>query len=76
MWKSIWTVGRDLQLLGVGTFGVLHEELSGHTSIPLLVVYTTMLGIPGAAATLWLGRTGSASSPPPPAESSQPPSGQ
>lgn len=67
MWKGpAWaTVLRDLLLLAIGSFGILHEELTGQASIPLLVVYTTLMGVPGAAATLWLGRTGSPSSSPP-----------
>jgi hypothetical protein len=79
VWKSstVSTVVRDLVLLAVGSFGVVHEELTGSASVPLLVVYTTMLGIPGAAGALWLTRAGPGPtelpSPPSPAEPSASP---
>lgn len=64
MWLKTWVpVFRDLVMFVAGLAGVIHEELSGHTSIPLLVVYTSMLGIPGALGALWLSRTESGPSP-------------
>lgn len=59
-------------MLGVGAFGVVHEELTGRASVPLLVVYASLLGVPGAAALLSLARTGSESSSPQPEESAPP----
>lgn len=44
-----FVVLRDLLLLGVGIFGLLHQELTGQANPALLLVYTTILGIPGAA---------------------------
>lgn len=65
MWLKTWMpVLRDLVMFVAGLAGVIHEELSGQTSIPLLVVYTAMLGIPGALGALWLSRTESGPSPP------------
>lgn len=74
MWLKTWVpVFRDLLMFVAGLAGVIHEELSGHTSIPLLVVYTTMLGIPGALGALWLSRESGAGSPssPPPSSASE-----
>lgn len=72
MWLKTWfPVARDVASFGLGSWGVIHEELSGAASIPLLVVWTTLLGVPGTFGALWLSRTGSGSSPSPP-EPSEP----
>lgn len=67
MWNGpIWlTVFRDLVLLAGGLSGIIHEEFTGTANIPLLCIYTAMMGIPGAAATLWLGQRDTASRLPP-----------
>lgn len=72
-----FVVLRDLSLLGVGIFGLLHQELTGQANPALLLVYTTILGIPGATNILAILRsttpTGdgeSEPSPPPPVGSS------
>jgi len=65
---------RDVTLLVVGVFGLLHQELTGQANPYLLGVYTTLLGIPGAAnAIALLKSTGSGESThsPPPVPSSQ-----
>lgn len=48
------TVLRDLVLLAIGSFGILYQLLTGHTDPMLLVVFTSMLGIPGVANAFWL----------------------
>lgn len=66
---------RDVALLAVGVFGLLHQELTGQANPLLLGVYTTLLGIPGAASAIALLRsTGNGGSPPSPSvePSSQP----
>lgn len=40
---------RDLLLLAVGIFGLLHQEITGEANPWLLAVYTAILGVPGAA---------------------------
>jgi hypothetical protein len=61
---------RDLVLLAVGVVGIMHQEFSGQESPILLAVYTTLLGIPGAANVLAIiktqvGGSGQSSSLPP-----------
>ena len=41
------TAIRDVVGLGIGTFGLIHSQLTGMVSLPLVVVYATALGIPG-----------------------------
>ena len=53
---AIVTVVRDLTCLAVGVFGVIHQELSGRVNPELLVVYTALLGLPGAISVLQLVR--------------------
>jgi len=48
---------RDITLLGIGTFGILHQEWTGHVNVALLTVYTAMLGVPGVARVIEVFRT-------------------
>lgn len=71
MWSpsTVVVVIRDLVLLGVGSFGIVYQQISGVINVPLLAVYTAMVGVPGAAGVLKLLRTvpiesGSPTSPP------------
>lgn len=56
MWSpsTVVVVIRDLVLLGVGSFGILYQQLSGAISVPLLMLYTAMVGVPGAAGVMRL----------------------
>jgi hypothetical protein len=54
--KAAFTVTRDLVLLGLGVFGILHQELTGHVSPELLLVYSGLLGTPGAIGLVTLLR--------------------
>jgi hypothetical protein len=73
VWKrTTLAVVRDLLSFGLGAWGVIYEELTGRTSIPLLVLYATLLGVPGAAGAMWLLRIDGQPSPPP--EEHSPPS--
>lgn len=56
MWSpsSIVVVTRDLTLLGVGSFGILYQQLTGQIVLPLLILYTAMVGVPGAAGVMRL----------------------
>lgn len=54
---KIWTVLRDIALTLVGLGGIAHQELVGPVRVELLLVYTTLLGIPGAANILSLRRS-------------------
>ncbi len=38
---------RDLVSLAVGTFGLVHSQLTGITSPVLVAVYAALLGLPG-----------------------------
>lgn len=50
-------VVRDLVLLGVGSWGIVYQQLSGLVNVPLLAIYTILVGVPGAAGVLKLLRT-------------------
>lgn len=54
--QAFVTVARDLVLLGIGTFGILHQEITGHVNLDLLVLYGVMVGVPGAAALVQVAR--------------------
>lgn len=70
---------RDLICLGVGVWGVVHEELAATPDLGRLGFFGLLMVAPGALAARWLTRsdTASVSSPPPvpPAASSSPSSG-
>jgi hypothetical protein len=67
------TIGRDVALTLIGIAGILHQELVGPVKPELLIVYTTLLGIPGAANLIGLARGLSVSvTAKPPSESVQP----
>lgn len=72
MWSpsTLVVVIRDLVLLGVGSWGIVYQQLSGVINVPLLAIYTILVGVPGAAGVLKLLRNvpiepGSPSSQPP-----------
>jgi hypothetical protein len=54
--QDIVTVGRDVALTLIGIAGILHQELVGPVKPELLIVYTTLLGIPGTANLIGLAR--------------------
>lgn len=54
--QAIVTVIRDVLCLAVGVFGILHQEITGSVQGELLLVYTALLGIPGAIGLLQLSR--------------------
>ena len=54
--KAAFTVLRDLVLLGLGVFVVLHQELTGQVRPELLLVATTLLGLPGTIGLVQLFR--------------------
>lgn len=66
-------VTRDVGFLLFGFGGILHQQWSGHVSPYLLVVYSSMLGLPSIAGLIALKRnTYDSSSPsPPPSESEE-----
>lgn len=72
---ALVTIFRDIALTVIGLGGIVHQELVGPVKWQLLVVYTTILGIPGAANIVAVLRSSAVStataSPPSP---SQPPS--
>lgn len=54
MWSPQAVVGviRDVTLLGVGSFGILFQQIQGSINAPLLILYTAMVGVPGAAGVI------------------------
>jgi hypothetical protein len=54
--QDMVTIGRDIALTLIGIAGILHQELVGPVKPELLIVYTTLLGIPGAANMIGLLR--------------------
>jgi hypothetical protein len=54
--QDMVTIGRDVALTLIGIGGILHQELVGPVKPELLIVYTTLLGIPGAANLIGLAR--------------------
>ena len=58
MWSpsTLVVVIRDLVLLGVGSWGIVYQQLSV-INVPLLAIYTLLVGVPGAAGVLKLLRT-------------------
>ena len=54
--QALITVTRDIISLGIGTFGIVHQEWTGHVSPALLAVYAAFLGLPGTISLLMLGR--------------------
>lgn len=75
MWRrSAWlTVVRDVLCLGLGVWGVINEELSGHADLSRLAFFGTLMVAPGLLAAAWLGRTtGELPSVSPPPEPSSP----
>lgn len=73
MWSpsTVVSVVRDLTLLGVGSFGILYQQLTGAVNVPLLALYTAMVGVPGAARVVQL-LARSAAIEPPSSESREP----
>lgn len=49
---DVVTVARDILCIVIGLAGIAHQELVGPVKTELLLVYTTMLGVPGAVG-LW-----------------------
>ena len=49
MWtpSTVVVVIRDLTLLGLGSWGIVYQQLSGSINVPLLVLYTALVGAPG-----------------------------
>lgn len=54
--QKAFSAVRDLLCLGLGIFGVAHQEITGHVSIDLLVLYAVLLGTPGTIGLLNLAR--------------------
>lgn len=73
MWKTAVVVIRDVVCLGIGAWGVVHEELSPHPDLTRMLFFAALATSPGLLAAIWLWRIGSPSSPPP-SERSAPPS--
>jgi len=52
--RTATTVGKDIGLVGLGMWGIWHQEHTGKVELPLLIVYTVILGIPTATNVLGL----------------------
>jgi hypothetical protein len=77
VWQKMFMALRDMVLLGVGAWGIIHEGMSDSPEVTALIVYALIATSPGTLAALWLGRSGtneptvssSSTSPPPPSVS-------
>jgi hypothetical protein len=74
--QALVAVIRDLVLLAVGVFGIIHQEITGHVNLDLLVLYGALIGTPGAVGAVQLlrgsetpARTTTSSSPSAPSSS-------
>jgi hypothetical protein len=47
---------RDVLCLGLGIFGVAHQEITGRVNVDLLVLYAALLGTPGTIGLINLAR--------------------
>jgi hypothetical protein len=58
--KGLATVVRDVLCLAVGLGGIIHQEVTGHVSPELLIMYAVLIGTPGTLAlvSLRLGKPG------------------
>ena len=72
MWRAWLTVGRDVICLGLGIWGVIHEELSPQPDVLRMGFFGVLMIAPAALATWWLGRTTGTSSSPSPSEPPSP----
>lgn len=45
---AVFAIVRDAICLGAGIFGILYQQVTGRTSIELLMVYLVLVGTPGA----------------------------
>lgn len=54
MRSRVGVVTRDAACTVLGLAGVIHQEWWGPVQIPLLVLYATLLGVPGVAGLLAL----------------------
>jgi hypothetical protein len=71
--QAVITIVRDVGCLVIGLAGIAHQEITGRANAELLIVYMTLLGIPGALGLLQLSR-GKATTTDTHAQSSLPPS--
>lgn len=71
---ALITVLRDVALTAIGLGGIVHQELYGPVKPELLIVYTVILGIPGAANIVQLLRSTPTAEPPPSSPPSSSPS--
>jgi hypothetical protein len=52
--RAVFTVVRDVLLLGVGIFVIMFQQLTGRTNWELLIVALVIMQIPGALGLLYL----------------------
>lgn len=72
MWRAWLTVGRDVICLGLGIWGVIHEELSPQPDLTRMAFFGVLMVAPGVLAAWWLGRSTGSPSLGPPSEPSAP----
>lgn len=70
--QALLTLARDVGLIVVGLGGIIYQQVTGQVNLELLLVYLTLLGIPGALGLLQLRGGGNGEPPPtagPPSDS-------
>lgn len=55
-WSKAFAVIRDGLCLGLGIFGVAHQEITGRVNLDLLVLYAVLLGTPGTIGLIQLAK--------------------
>lgn len=66
---------KDVVLFATGLSGIVYQQLTGKVDEALLLVFTVMVGLPGALALWTLKSSSSTASPSSPSPSPSPPSG-
>lgn len=58
MSKDTWAIVKDAMMFFGGMLGLAYQTLTGDVKELLLLVFTVMIGVPGASALLWLRNNG------------------
>lgn len=48
--QQTWVVAKDVILFSVGLTGIVYQQITGEVQEALLLVFTVMVGLPGALA--------------------------
>lgn len=54
--QAMITIGRDVLFLLCGLLGIAYQQVTGRVNAELLVVYASLLGVPGVVGLVQLSR--------------------